>query len=130
MKITTREEEILNILWNHGESLLASEIVKLDERLNINIVQATTKTLLKKKLIKISDIVYSGTVLSRRYEPTISKVDFLKEDMINYFQKIKNNISSFTIVSTLLDTKETDLEMLDKLQQLIKEKKEILENER
>lgn len=130
VKVTTREEELLNILWNRGEPMLASEIAKCGEPLTINTVQATIKNLLKKKLVKVTDIVYSGTVLSRRYEPTIDKTDFIKEDMANYFQKMKDDISSFSILSALLDSKETDVETLDKLEQLIKDKKEMLEKER
>lgn len=124
VKITVREEEILNILWNQKEPMLASEIAKCDDRLSINTVQATIKNLLKKNLVKVTDIAYSGTVLSRRYAPTVNKVDFLKEEMVNYFQKVKSDISSFGIVSTLLDSKDVDIETLDKLEQLIKEKKE------
>lgn len=129
IKVTMREEEILNILWNQNEPMLASEITKCDERLSINTVQATVKNLLKKNLVKVTDIVYSGTVLSRRYAPTVNKADFLKEDLMNYFQKVMSDISSFGILSALLDSKEVDIETLDKLEQLIKEKKEKLEKE-
>ena len=42
--LTTREKDILSILWNSDKGLIASEIVKLgDKTLTINTVQAVLK---------------------------------------------------------------------------------------
>ncbi len=74
--LTGREKDILDILWNAERGLIASEIVKEREDLTINTVQAILKKLLKRNLIKIDQIVYSGTVLSRSYVPTMSEQEF------------------------------------------------------
>ncbi len=74
--LTGRERDILNILWNSDKGLIASEIVKSREDLTINTVQAILKKLLKRNLIKIDQIVYSGTVLSRSYVPTLTEPEF------------------------------------------------------
>lgn len=74
--LTGREKDILDILWKAGKGLIASEIVKEMEGLTINTVQAVLKKLLKRNLIKIDQIVYSGTVLSRSYVPTLTEAEF------------------------------------------------------
>lgn len=74
--LTGREKDILDILWNAGKGLIASEIVKSSEDLTINTVQAVLKKLLKRNLIQIDQIVYSGTVLSRSYIPTLTEAEF------------------------------------------------------
>ena len=44
--------------------------------LTINTVQAVLRKLLKYQLVEVADIVYSGTVLSRSYRPTITSEEF------------------------------------------------------
>lgn len=63
--LTNREMDILNILWSAQRPLTASEIAKSKEALTINTVQANLRKLQNKNLIRVADIVYSGTVLSR-----------------------------------------------------------------
>ncbi len=74
--LTGREKDILDILWKAEKGLIASEIVKEMEGLTINTVQAVLKKLLKRNLIRIDQIVYSGTVLSRSYVPTLTEAEF------------------------------------------------------
>lgn len=74
--LTGREKDILDILWKAEKGMIASEIVKVREDLTINTVQAVLKKLLKRNLIKVDQIVYSGTVLSRSYMPTMDESEF------------------------------------------------------
>ena len=54
----------MEILWNSPESMTASAIVQKSEDLQINTVQASLRSLIKKEYIKVEQIVYSGTVLT------------------------------------------------------------------
>lgn len=74
-KLTSREIDILNILWENEKPLIASEIADARSDLTINTVQAVLRKLLKYQLVEVADIVYSGTVLSRSYRPTITSED-------------------------------------------------------
>ena len=76
LSLTGRERDILYILWNYDKGMIASEIVKERDDLTINTVQAVLKKLLRRKLIEVDQIVYSGTVLSRSYKPTLSEQEF------------------------------------------------------
>ena len=68
-RITKKQLEIMKILWSSDKPLIASEILKRNDSLNINTVQACLRALVNKQFIKVADIVYSGTVLTRSYTP-------------------------------------------------------------
>lgn len=74
--LTKRERDVLSILWNSEDGMIASEIKDVREDLTINTVQAILKKLLNRKFIQIQEIVYSGTVLCRKYCPTLSEAEF------------------------------------------------------
>ena len=59
---TKRQEDVMNILGDAKEPIIASEIVKTGTDLNINTVQAALRSLIKKNYIEVAEIVYSGTV--------------------------------------------------------------------
>ncbi len=122
--LTRRDLDILNVLWENDSSLTASQIVDAHSALTINTVQAVLRKLLKKKLIEIDKIVYSGTVLCRSYKPTISADEFALSHFNDEYRKLKGRISMSTLMSTLLDS-ETDSEIL---QNNIKDLKDMLDN--
>lgn len=127
--LTNREMDILNILWNAEEPLVASEIARREETLTVNTVQATLRKLLKQELIEVADIVYSGTVLSRSYRPTEKSKDFAVQEFSAQIQHFKKNITPSRLVATLLEHEEdTDaaLEEIEQLEAILKKKKELL----
>lgn len=75
-KITNREKDVLEVLWNSDSPLLASDIPKINSSLSISSVQLALRNLLSKNIIEVADIVHSGTVLSRSYRPLISREKF------------------------------------------------------
>ena len=127
--LTNREIDILNILWNNQEAMVASDIVKEDDTLTINTVQATLRKLLKKNLIEVADIVYSGTVLCRSYRPSMDSKEFALQEFAVQFQKLDKNITASNLVATLLEQEENNnnaLKEINKLEKLLKEKKRML----
>ena len=127
--LTNREMDILNILWNSEEPLVASEITKRDDTLTVNTVQATLRKLLKQELVEVADIVYSGTVLSRRYRPTVDSKDFAVQEFSAQLQNFKKNITASRLVATLLEQEENPdaaLKEIEELEAILKEKKQNL----
>ena len=59
-KLTSREIDILNILWENEKPLIASEIADARSDLTINTVQAVLRKLLKYQLVEVADIVYTA----------------------------------------------------------------------
>ena len=78
-KLSKRQYEIMCIMWNADRPLLASEIVKSRDDLNINTVQSSLKSLVEKEYIEVADITHSRTVLARTYQPLVSKELYLQE---------------------------------------------------
>ena len=109
--LTGRDMDILKILWKSEEALTASQIANSDPGLTINTVQAVIRKLLKEKLIKIDNIVYSGTVLCRSYCPTMSEDDFALSQFNCEYKKVQGRISKSTLVSALLGS-ETNSEVM------------------
>ena len=122
--LTRRDLDILNVLWENGSSMTASQIVDAHSALTINTVQAVLRKLLKKKLIEIDKIVYSGTVLCRSYKPAISADEFALSHFNDEYTKLKGRISISALMSSLLDN-ETDSDIL---QSNISELKSMLDN--
>ena len=78
-KITSKQLDVMQALWGADASMTASEIIRDHPELNINTVQSCLKQLLKKEYIRVADIVYSGTVLCRSYEPVVSRDSYVSE---------------------------------------------------
>lgn len=122
--LTKRDFDIMTILWNSQTSMRASEIVEADSNLNINTVQAVLRKLLKNGYIEVADIVYSGTVLSRSYQPIISKNEFAIATIIADYQRFGSQITKATLFSTLLDAEPDKAKRKQDIEQL----KELLKN--
>lgn len=94
MKIRSKELEILKILWESERPMNAKEISLTSEGMVMSTVQSTLRSLLKKGLIQVEDIVHSGTVLSRRYVPTIEQEEYINKQF--------NNLSISNLLGFLL----------------------------
>lgn len=129
LKLTDRELDILNILWSAQKPLVASEITKSNDSLTINTVQAVLRNLLKKELIKVDKIVYSGTVLSRCYTPVISQDDFELQQVVNQIKSVNKKITIPNIVATLLEEENNEETALKELEEWLKKRKKQINKE-
>ena len=79
----------------------------------MNTVRQVLKALLKMQVIKVEDIGYSNTVLTRLYSPVVKQADYL--------QFLLGNNSTFDLTSSLID-RNKNLNELKQLQVLIEKK--------
>lgn len=114
--LTTRQFEILNILWEADRALLVSEIAE-SHQLHVNTVQAAIKKLIKIGYVEVADIVHSRNVLARTYKPVITKDDYL--ELISQ-EMGKPGFSEQSLVA--LVKKEDNIEVLHEIEQIIREK--------
>lgn len=121
-KLSKQQLEVMKLLWNSDEPLMASDIVKLHESLNINTVQACLRVLIKAEAIEVADIVHSGTVLSRRYRPLLSKDEYFSET----YKDILGDTSRSSLIASFISI-ETDISELDRLRELIDKRKAEIE---
>lgn len=120
-KISQKEKEVILILWREKKRLTASGICEKSDGLKLNTIQVALRSLLKKGYIKIADIVYSGTVLTRCYQYTISAEEYAA-DQIRSMQRDVLDFSVLCFVDHL--RKDNADESLDQLASIIRKQKE------
>ena len=117
--LSKHQLEVMKVLWDSQTPLVASDITKRHDKLNISTVQAALRVLSKEEIVEVADIVYSGTVLTRAYRPTISRDEYFSQT----YRDISEGLSGISLIASLID-KETTLEELDRLEKIIKNKKQ------
>lgn len=127
-RLTNRERDILDILWDSEKSMVASEITAAKDDLSINTVQAVLKKLLQKDLIKVDEIVYSGTVLSRSYKPTLAPEQFEIQRFEAAYSRVTGKPFELSaVVDAMLD--EEDIEnrkhVIAQLEDMLAKKREV-----
>jgi BlaI family transcriptional regulator, penicillinase repressor len=112
-KITTKEEEIMNIFWEKGE-LFVKQIVELypEPKPHYNTISTMVRTLEEKGLIGYK--IFGNTY---QYFPLISKEEYNRKNLRTMVTKYFGN-SYKRVVSALVE--EEDLSVED-LKELIKE---------
>lgn len=117
--LSKNQLEVMKVLWDSEMPLVASDIAKRHGKLNLSTVQAALRVLIKEKIVEVADIVYSGTVLTRAYRPTISRDEYFSRT----YQDITEGLSGVSLIASLIN-EETSLEELNRLEEIIKNKKQ------
>lgn len=120
--LTKRQEDVMNILWDAKEPIIASEIVKTGTDLNINTVQAALRSLIKKNYIEVAEIVYSGTVLTRSYQAIVKREEVPNETA----NEIRKALREEDVFARYIDEFD-DSVLLAKLETIIEAKRKELE---
>lgn len=102
LNLTKRERQIMNIFWNSDKPLSANDIAIQQQDLSKNTIQAVVRKLKNHDLLKVADIGYSGTVLTRLYSPNVTQEDFLAAELSD--QSLLNLITNFIETNKDIDT--------------------------
>ena len=121
--LTSRQFEILNILWDAGRPLLISEIAERHS-ININTVQYGIKALIKMGYVEVAEIVHSKNVLARTYQTIITKEEYLLT-----ISKELGNQKDSGIGLIALVKKENNWNILNEIEKVIEEKRKREERE-
>lgn len=124
IKLSGRELDVMNVLWESKKPLTAKEISENAPCLSINTVRVVVKGLLKKEFIKVSAIVRSGTVLTQSYEPVLDAQEYMVNQMT---EGIKGKISHVKVLASLLQQEENEMEVIEQLEMMLKKRKEEIE---
>ncbi|CVI67929.1 Penicillinase repressor [Eubacteriaceae bacterium CHKCI004] len=124
-KITDSEREVLNLLWDMGEPLSSTEIVKLsvDKTWKPSYIHIMIKSLLDKEMIRVAGFKKTTKNYARVFEPTMTREQWsliqIKQGKNEYGDLIKKMLVSFL-------QEETDEKILSELSESItKRKKEL-----
>lgn len=126
-KLTDSEWEVMNLLWDTGEPLSSSEIIKLSVKRmwKDSYIHIMINSLLKKEMIRVAGFKKTTKNYARTFEPTITKEQW------NLFQVKQESQEDSMMLKELLKSiiKETvDEEILNELSDVIKKRKDILQS--
>lgn len=117
MKLTNREEQIMDYLWKHGPAFVKDIKASFsDPAPHYNTVSTLVRNLEKKKMIDHEDF---GTTY--RYFAAVTKEDYVKSKLKTDVKKYFGN-SYKTLVSSLVESKDLTLEEVQELIELAKKK--------
>lgn len=120
-KLKQSEQNVLRILWDEDQPLMASEIAKKGGLIN-STVQLALRNLLKNNIISVMDIVVNVTALSRKYIPNITKSEYENILLAKDFKRVVDeSITNPSFVAALVSQRdlETANAEIDALQNLI-----------
>lgn len=117
MKITNREEQIMDYLWENGESFVKDIVKTFEEpKPHYNTVSTIVRGLEKKGLLDHID--YGSTY---KYFAKISKEEFVKSNLKLQVKKYFNN-SYKSLISSLVESQDLSIEEIKELIELAKKK--------
>lgn len=125
IKISSKEADIMKILWEAEKPLAVSEIHKrnVSGTSNIYAVQMTIKRLLEKGMIQVDSVVKLGNVYGRVYTPTMSAESYGIR-MFNHFFEHYTNRSVDRVIFTMLNENENRNAIVDDLEKALMKYKE------
>ena len=117
MKLTNREEQIMDFLWENGASFVKDIIEAFeDPKPHYNTISTIVRNLEQKGFIDHEDF---GTTY--RYFASISKEDFVKQNLKKDVKKYFGN-SYKSLVSSLVESSDITIEEVQELIELAKKK--------
>lgn len=117
--LTKRENEIMEIFWRSNKPLSSNDICLEAPHISNNTVQAVIRKLLSMNFIEIAGLGYNKNALTREFSPCISQAE--------YFDNFLVRDTSFELAANFIQHA-TSLEVLNQMEDLIKERKAELES--
>ena len=126
-KITDSEKDVLNLLWDTGEPLTSTEIVRMcvNRTWKPSYIHIMINSLLKKGMIKVVGFKQTTKNFARIFEPTMTREQW------DLFQIKEGKSNSGNILKEILYSilkEEMDMETLDKLSDTIQKRKNELQD--
>ena len=117
--LSTRENQIMNILWNSDKPMSANQIAEKCDDMSVFSVQQVLQRLLKNEIIKVAEIGYSNTVLTRFYVYVLTQPEYIQfllgDSSWNLYQITSFFIANNTDKETLQNLKKQIIERQKKL---------------
>lgn len=126
-KITASEREVLELLWDRGVAMTSADIVKnsQDKSWKPSYIHLMITSLLKKNLIDVAGFQQTTKNFARTFAPTMTR-----EEFSIYILREENHLtpnSLITLFATILKEENVDEKLLDRLSDMLEEKRKELE---
>ena len=113
-KLTKRESEIMEILWDNNNAMSANDIMISSNNISLATIQQSLQKLLKMNYVYVSGIGKNKKAITRLYRHSISEAD--------YISSFITQSTSLKIASNFIEQTEDD-EILEELSKLIEKKR-------
>lgn len=120
VRVTKSELEILEVMWEYGKPVTASELVSIatDKTWKASSVHLLMNSLIEKGYIKIAGFQKTTKNYARTFSPTLSKKDFVLNDTLNAYndniEEIFDDLLELASRNDLLKIKENIENKLNK----------------
>ena len=125
ISLTPSEYEILSLLWAHSKGLTANEIntTAKDKLWKDASIHMILDRMLSKKLITVDGFSRSGKTYGRKFKAMITPEEYALQQVEQNSTYFKNKKIS-GVFAALVDSKEISDETINKIEGLLKEKRE------
>lgn len=120
--LNEKEEQVMKVLWKNDMPMSATEIAnEIESDWAKKSIQNIIRKLESKNAIEITEITKIGKTYGRLFRPTVSSDEYAMEQFNRFYDK--DDYAPF-LLSALVDTKEENKELAQKLRDLIDQYKE------
>ena len=115
--LNEKEEQVMKVLWKNDMPMSATEIANgIESDWAKKSIQNIIRKLESKNAIEIAEITKIGKTYGRLFRPTVSSDEYAMEQFNRFYDK--DDYAPF-LLSALVDTKEENKELAQKLRDLI-----------
>lgn len=126
--LSSREFDIMCILWNSDKPLTASGIIERDSSFKTVTVQTCMKKLLENEYVRVAEIVQVGKSFARTYVPLVTSEQYLAGRYTSHLTGAEQKISfSKGMIASLLNGEESDETVITELEAYLAEQKALLQ---
>lgn len=121
--LTKSEQQIMDFLWDIGEPVTTSDIVKqsIDKTWKNSYIHLLINSLLKKEMIKVEGFVQTTKSYARTFVPAVTREEYAVKSITG---NKKFAPESLPILFSALLEEDVDAETIDKIAEIVKKKQE------
>lgn len=124
--ITSKEAEIMKVLWNSERPLLISDISALTQNIAENSLQPMVGSLIKKGYIKVVGNMKVAKTYSRLYAPALTVDEYAAQQLSSIFKDTGKSMNISNVLTYLLkyNKKKENKNFINELKEFIDNYKE------
>ena len=126
--LTESELDILNLLWETGQSMSRPEILAglPDKDWNPNSNHQVLNSMMNKGILKVDGVARCGKGYGRTYAPTMNQTQYLLQQAGECMSNVPPRKRLLGVVASMVEDADIDAETISELEQLLEHRKKEL----
>jgi predicted transcriptional regulator len=127
--LTISELSILQLLWKEERALSRPEILENLPTLDFTpaSIHAVLNSMIDKGVLEVEGLVRCGKIYGRTYRPTMTQEDYTAAQIVKLTPNLTQHKRITGIFAALVNYKGIDLETIEELEAMLKEKRKELD---